>query len=131
MAITNSLLTTGSAANVYVSSGSSAITAMYLCNIDTVPRTVDIYVCPSGNTLTTASTRIYSAVNLQTGDTYVVDSVNGLLKEFPFNDNVTIKEKLPLSEQQELIASNPNISSFKLFKKEEKSTKTTIPFPCR
>ena len=45
-----------------------------------------------------------------------------------FNDNVTIKEKLPLSEQQELIASNPNISSFKLFKKEEKSTKTTIPF---
>ena len=45
-----------------------------------------------------------------------------------FNENVTIKEKLPLSQQQELIASNPNISSFKLFKNEEKSTKTTIPF---
>mgnify|MGYP000530580187 FL=1 len=28
-----------------------------------------------------------------------------------FNENVTIKEKLPLSQQQELIASNPNISS--------------------
>ena len=74
MAITNSLITTGAAANVYVSTGSSAITAMYLCNIDTVPRTFDIYVCPSGNTLTPASTRIYSGVNLQVGDTYVVDS---------------------------------------------------------
>ena len=74
MAITNSLLTTGAAANVYVSTGSSAITAMYLCNIDTTARTFDIYVCPSGNTLTPASTRIYSAVQIQAGDTYVVDS---------------------------------------------------------
>ena len=74
MAITNSLITTGAAANVYVSTGSSAITAMYLCNIDTVPRTFDIYVCPSGNTLTPASTRIYSGVQIQAGDTYVVDS---------------------------------------------------------
>ena len=74
MAITNSLITTGAAANVYVSSGSSAITAMYLCNIDTVPRTFDIYVCPSSTIVTPASTRIYSAVNLQAGDTYVVDS---------------------------------------------------------
>ena len=74
MAITNSLLTTGAAANIYVSSGSSAITAMYLCNIDTTARTFDIYVCPSGNTLTPASTRIYSAVQIQAGDTYVVDS---------------------------------------------------------
>ena len=74
MAITNSLLTTGAAANVYVSTGSSAITAMYLCNIDTTARTFDIYVCPSGNTLTPASTRIYSGVQIQAGDTYVVDS---------------------------------------------------------
>ena len=74
MAITNSLITTGAAANVYVSTGSSAITAMYLCNIDTTARTFDIYVCPSGNTLTPASTRIYSAVQIQAGDTYVVDS---------------------------------------------------------
>ena len=74
MAITNSLLTTGAAANVYVSSGASAITSIYLCNIDTSARTFDIYVCPSGNTVTPASTRVYSAVNLQAGDTYVVDT---------------------------------------------------------
>jgi NaMN:DMB phosphoribosyltransferase len=74
MAITNSLLTTGAAANVYVSTGSSAITAMYLCNIDTTARTFDIYVCPSGMSITQANTRIYSGVQIQAGDTYVVDS---------------------------------------------------------
>ena len=74
MAITNSLITTGAAANVYVSSGNSAITAMYLCNIDSTARTFDIYVCPSGNSLTLSSSRIYSGVQIQTGDTYVVDS---------------------------------------------------------
>ena len=74
MAITNSLITTGAAANVYVSTGSSAITAMYLCNIDTTARTFDIYVCPSGMSITQANTRIYSGVQIQAGDTYVVDS---------------------------------------------------------
>jgi hypothetical protein len=74
MAITNSLITTGAAANVYVSSGNSAITAIYLCNIDTTARTFDIYVCPSGNTAPLLSSRVYSAVNVQSGDTYVIDN---------------------------------------------------------
>ena len=74
MAITNSLITTGAAANVYVSSGNSAITAMYLCNIDSTARTFDVYVCPSGTVLTTIETRIYSGIQLQAGDTYVIDS---------------------------------------------------------
>ena len=74
MAITNSLITTGAAANVYVSSGSSAITAIYFCNIDSTARTFDVYVCPSGNTLTPLSSRVYSGVQIQAGDTYVIDS---------------------------------------------------------
>ncbi|MFV0540474.1 MAG: phospho-N-acetylmuramoyl-pentapeptide-transferase [Aestuariibaculum sp.] len=45
-----------------------------------------------------------------------------------FSPNVTIKEKLPISAQQELVAQNPNIQQSKLFDVEEKSTKTTIPF---
>lgn len=45
-----------------------------------------------------------------------------------FNDNVTIKEKLPESQQQELLAENPDLPITKLFGDEEKSTKTTIPF---
>ena len=45
-----------------------------------------------------------------------------------FNPNVTIKEKLPVAQQQEILAENPNASPTKLFKAEEQSTKTTIPF---
>ncbi|MDT0558470.1 phospho-N-acetylmuramoyl-pentapeptide-transferase [Ichthyenterobacterium sp. W332] len=45
-----------------------------------------------------------------------------------FHEDVTIKEKLPLNEQQVLIAENPNIAPSKLFMDEVKSTKTTIPF---
>ncbi|WP_242131479.1 phospho-N-acetylmuramoyl-pentapeptide-transferase [Aestuariivivens marinum] len=45
-----------------------------------------------------------------------------------FNQDVTIKEKLPEAKQQELLAENPNISHSKLFQEEVKSTKTTIPF---
>jgi phospho-N-acetylmuramoyl-pentapeptide-transferase len=45
-----------------------------------------------------------------------------------FHQDVTIKEKLPVEQQQELLAENPNILPSKLFKAEEKSTKTTIPF---
>ncbi|AJR02284.1 phospho-N-acetylmuramoyl-pentapeptide-transferase [Siansivirga zeaxanthinifaciens] len=45
-----------------------------------------------------------------------------------FNQNVTIKEKLPIEVQQELLAENANVSPTKMFKEEAKSTKTTIPF---
>ncbi|WP_341214626.1 phospho-N-acetylmuramoyl-pentapeptide-transferase [uncultured Wocania sp.] len=45
-----------------------------------------------------------------------------------FHDDVTMKEKLPLEVQQELLAENPKIEASKLFKDEVKSTKTTIPF---
>ena len=45
-----------------------------------------------------------------------------------FSDDVTIKEKLPIAQQQELLAENPNIAPAKLFEDEAKSTKTTIPF---
>ena len=45
-----------------------------------------------------------------------------------FHNDVTIKEKLPLQEQRVLLAENPDVSPSKLFKAEEKSTKSTIPF---
>lgn len=46
-----------------------------------------------------------------------------------FNSDVTIREKLPETVQQQLLTENPNISPSKLFEIEEKhSTKTTIPF---
>ncbi|NRD21681.1 phospho-N-acetylmuramoyl-pentapeptide-transferase [Winogradskyella litoriviva] len=45
-----------------------------------------------------------------------------------FHQDVTLKEKLPIAQQNELRAENPNVQATKLFKAEEKSTKTTIPF---
>ena len=45
-----------------------------------------------------------------------------------FHQDVTMKEKLPIAQQQVLLAENPNIALAKLFKPGEKSTKTTIPF---
>lgn len=45
-----------------------------------------------------------------------------------FNSDVTIKEKLPIAQQQELLKADPNISPTKLFEEEARSTKTTIPF---
>jgi len=45
-----------------------------------------------------------------------------------FHQDVTMKEKLPIAEQQVLLAENSNIAAAKLFKPSEKSTKTTIPF---
>lgn len=45
-----------------------------------------------------------------------------------FHQDVTMKEKLPIEQQQVLLAENPNITPAKLFKPSEKSTKTTIPF---
>lgn len=45
-----------------------------------------------------------------------------------FHQDVTIKEKLPIEQQNVLKAENPNISPSKLFEDEAKSTKTTIPF---
>ncbi|MGB0980956.1 MAG: phospho-N-acetylmuramoyl-pentapeptide-transferase [Winogradskyella sp.] len=45
-----------------------------------------------------------------------------------FHNDVTIKEKLPVETQRVLLAENPDLPAAKLFKAEEKSTKTTIPF---
>jgi len=45
-----------------------------------------------------------------------------------FNKDVTIKEKYPIEVQQQMLAADSNLSPSKLFKVEEKSTKTTIPF---
>ncbi|TGV03127.1 phospho-N-acetylmuramoyl-pentapeptide-transferase [Flavivirga rizhaonensis] len=45
-----------------------------------------------------------------------------------FHSDVTMKEKLPVAEQQILLAENPKVEASKLFKDEIKSTKTTIPF---
>ncbi|GAA3578599.1 phospho-N-acetylmuramoyl-pentapeptide-transferase [Snuella lapsa] len=45
-----------------------------------------------------------------------------------FHSDVTIKEKLPLAEQQQILSADANAAPSKLFGAEMHSTKTTIPF---
>ncbi|TWO33292.1 phospho-N-acetylmuramoyl-pentapeptide-transferase [Seonamhaeicola sediminis] len=45
-----------------------------------------------------------------------------------FHQDVVIKEKLPVAEQQQILEANPDAKESAFFKPEEKSTKTTIPF---
>jgi phospho-N-acetylmuramoyl-pentapeptide-transferase len=45
-----------------------------------------------------------------------------------FHPDVTLKEKLPIEQQQIILAADANVSPSKLFEDEERSTKTTIPF---
>lgn len=45
-----------------------------------------------------------------------------------FHPDVTVKEKLPIEEQQIILAHNPDAKPSDLFEAEERSTKTTIPF---
>ena len=77
MAIQNTLVTT-IASNVYVSSGNSAITAVYLCNYGASATSFNVWACPAGN-LATTTTQIYYNVTVQSGDTYVIDNEKMIL----------------------------------------------------
>ena len=73
MSITNATLTTGAAASVYTSSGSSAITTMYLCNRTASPVTVNLFVVASGGVASQANNMIYSNLVIASNDTYVME----------------------------------------------------------
>ncbi len=45
-----------------------------------------------------------------------------------FHQDVVIKEKLPIEEQEQIRGADPDAAESAFFKAEEKSTKTTIPF---
>lgn len=72
MALARATLTTG-AANVYVSSGNSAVTTMYLCNYSGSDVSVSIYLVPSAGTAGDSNI-IYKTLPISAGDTYVIDS---------------------------------------------------------
>lgn len=50
MAIRNSSVSTGTAANIYVSSGNTVITTIHLCNYSGSTVTANLYLAPSGAT---------------------------------------------------------------------------------
>ena len=80
MAISNTVLNTNDG-NIYVSSGSSAITAIYLCNsAGSGTVTINLYAIPSGGSLSEA-TQIYKDLSLTVGDTYVIDTEKLILED--------------------------------------------------
>ena len=72
MSIVNSTLGT-SPGNIFVSSGNTAISAMYFCNRSGATITFNLYALTYGNSVASISNMIYSSVQLASNDTYVVD----------------------------------------------------------
>jgi hypothetical protein len=56
-------------ANVYVSTGNTAITSLTLCNYSASNVTANLFVVPSGNSSST-SNQMWKNLALQIGDTY-------------------------------------------------------------
>jgi len=71
MSIINTSLTT-IASNIQVSSGNTAISAMYFCNYGATATTFNLYAVPNGSTVGTNS-QIYYNIQVAAGDTFVAD----------------------------------------------------------
>lgn len=70
--ITNAALTT-SVSNAYVSSGDTVTSVAYFCNYSGSPVNIHVYLVPNGGTAS-SSNIIYSNVNIQAGDTYIMET---------------------------------------------------------
>jgi hypothetical protein len=70
MTIQTAVLTT-SAANIYVSTGNTAITSLTLCNYSAGNVTANLFVVPAGNSAST-SNQMWHNLPLVTGDTYQI-----------------------------------------------------------
>jgi hypothetical protein len=65
---------------LFTSSGSNAVTVLYLCNTDTITRTVDIHVKPLAEAKALEN-QIYSGISIPSGDTYVIDAEKLILDD--------------------------------------------------
>jgi len=72
MAIAQETVTTAGV-DIYTSSGNSATTAIFLFNDNAAARTVQIYVVPSGGSVTT-STKIIKDLTIDAADTYIINT---------------------------------------------------------
>ena len=85
MAINNSALGTGNAANIYASSGSSAITTIHLCNYTANNAYANLFLVPSGGTAGNG-TIIYSHVSITSYNTLIIYA-----EKFILSDGDTVK----------------------------------------
>ena len=77
MAIVSNVITT-SGNIIHISSGSTAVTVLYLCNRGTTAAEVNIHVVSNGGA-TSGSNIVYNALLLKGQDTYVIDTEKILL----------------------------------------------------
>ena len=72
MAIQNTRLTNGTAANIYASSSTSAITTIHLCNTTGATVTCNVYIVTGAGLIASANNAIYTNVSLTAQNTYIV-----------------------------------------------------------
>jgi hypothetical protein len=72
MAIQNTRLTSSTAANIYASSGSSAITTIHLCNTTGATITCNVYLVTGAGVIANANNAIYSNISITGQNTYIV-----------------------------------------------------------
>ena len=78
MTILNTVLTNSTAASIYTSSGTSAITTIHLCNTTGATVTANVYVVPSGS-IAGAGNAIYTALSITGQNTYVISAEKFIL----------------------------------------------------
>ena len=75
MSVISSSLTLAQS-NIYVSSGSSVVSAMYFCNSNAAAANLNVWVVSAGSVAggtSSAANLIYREIQLTAADTYVVD----------------------------------------------------------
>ena len=72
MAIQNTRLTNGTAATVYASSGTSAITTIHLCNTTGATVTCNVYLATGSGIIPSANNAIYTNLSITAQNTYII-----------------------------------------------------------
>ena len=58
---------------IYTATADVGVTVIYFCNPDTVARTLEIFISPGGGAAV-AQDKIYDAVSIPAGDTFLMDT---------------------------------------------------------
>jgi orotate phosphoribosyltransferase len=72
MAIQNTRLTNGTAANIFASNGTSAITTIHLCNNTGASVTCNIYIVTGSGVIASANNAVYTNLSITSQNTYIV-----------------------------------------------------------
>lgn len=72
MAINNTVLTSGTAGNIYAATTTSAITTIHLCNTTGATVLANVYICTGSDVNASAKNAIYTNLSITAQNTYVI-----------------------------------------------------------